>query len=68
MNKDQLFVERRPQGIMRFGVRIRSAQAMSSRMQREAIDRARELNPTGTPLVERVRSTDRGHPDKWRKP
>jgi bifunctional non-homologous end joining protein LigD len=31
-------------------------------------DRARELNPSHQPLVERVRHTDRGTPDKWRKP
>jgi DNA polymerase-4 len=36
--------------------------------QAEAIDRARELNPNGTPLVERVRRTNRGAPDKWRAP
>jgi hypothetical protein len=35
--------------------------------QREAIERARELNPSGRPLVERVRNTDRGGRDKWRK-
>jgi hypothetical protein len=68
MNKDRLFVERRPQGD--YAVRRPNSQRASDvkPTQREAIDRARELNPTGTPLVERVRYTDRGHPDKWRKP
>ena len=68
MNKDQLFVERRPQGD--YAVRRPNSQRASDvrLTQREAIERARELNPTGTPLVERVRNTNREHPDKWRKP
>ena len=36
--------------------------------QAEAIERARELNPNMAPLVERVRNTDEGSRDKWRKP
>ena len=37
--------------------------------QAEAIDWAKALNPSdGQILVERVRNTDRGHPDKWRRP
>jgi hypothetical protein len=35
--------------------------------QAEAIKRARELNPNRQPLVERVRNTKSGSPDKWRK-
>jgi hypothetical protein len=68
MNKDQLFVERRPQGD--YAVRRPNSQRASAvrPTQAEAIDRARELNPNGTPLVERVRRTNRGEPDKWRAP
>jgi hypothetical protein len=36
--------------------------------QGEAIDRARELNPNAAIHVERVRHTENGSPDKWRKP
>ena len=36
--------------------------------QAEAIERAREMNPGKAPLVERVRYTTGGKPDKWRKP
>jgi hypothetical protein len=56
MAKDQLFVERRPQGD--YAVRRPNAERASDVLstQAEAIARARELN------------TDRGHPDKWRKP
>lgn len=34
--------------------------------QREAIDRARDLNPSDHPDVSRVRHTTHGHPDQWR--
>jgi hypothetical protein len=55
MNKDQLFVERRPQGD--YAVRRPNSQRASDVLptQGEAIDRARELNPDTSPLVERVR-------------
>jgi hypothetical protein len=36
--------------------------------QAEAIGRAREIDPRAAILVERVRNTDRGGRDKWRKP
>jgi hypothetical protein len=36
--------------------------------QAEAIERAKEIDPNATIQVERVRNTDRGHRDKWRKP
>jgi hypothetical protein len=69
MDRDQLFVERRrPQGD--YAVRRPNAQRASDVLptQGKAIDRARELSPGKAPLVERVRYTDRGKPDKWRKP
>ena len=68
MNKDQLFVERRPQG--GYAVRRPNSQRASDVLptQGKAIDRARELNPDMQPLVERVRYTSRGKPDQWRKP
>jgi len=36
--------------------------------QAEAIERAREIDPNATIEVERVRNTDKGGRDKWRKP
>jgi hypothetical protein len=67
MKKGQLFVERRPQGD--FAVRKADAQRASAVLptQAAAIERAMELNPNGRPLVERVRHTTVGGPDKWRK-
>ena len=67
VQKDQLFVERRPQGD--YAVRRRNAERASAVLptQREAIQRARELNPNTNPLVERVRRPTGGVPDKWRK-
>jgi hypothetical protein len=68
MKKDQLFVEKRPQGD--FAVRRGNSERASAvePTQAKAIERARDLNPKGEPLVERVRHTDVGNPDKWRKP
>lgn len=68
MDKDQLFIERRPEGD--YAVRRPNSERASDVLptQAEAIERARELNPGKAPLVERVRHTDRGKPDKWRKP
>ena len=68
MSKDQLYVERRPQGD--YAVRRPGSDRVSAvePTQREAIDRARELNPKATPMVERVRNTTEGRPDKWRTP
>lgn len=68
MSKDRLFVERRPQGdyAVRRGGSLRASDVLPT--QHQAIERARDLNPSQQPLVERVRYTDRGSPDKWRKP
>ncbi|MFG7003167.1 DUF2188 domain-containing protein, partial [Burkholderia pseudomallei] len=38
------------------------------RRHREAMERARQLNPNAAVHVERVRNTSKGNPDKWRKP
>ena len=67
-DKNQLFVERRPEG--EYAVRRGNSQRASAVLptQAEAIDRARVLNPDKPPLVERVRHTNTGNPDQWRKP
>ena len=65
---DQLFVERRPKGD--YAVRRGNSERASAVLptQAEAIERAKELSPNKAPLVERVRYTSGGDPDKWRKP
>jgi len=52
-----------------YAVRRLNAQRASDVLstQRGAIERARQLNNGNPPLVERVRNTDKGHRDKWRK-
>lgn len=62
------FVERRPEGD--YAVRKPSSERASAvtPTQAEAIERAKELNPKATVHVERVRNTNIGNPDKWRKP
>jgi hypothetical protein len=66
-NKD-LFVERRDQGD--FALRKANSQRASvvADTQAEAIAGAYKLDPDATVLVERVRRTSVGKPDKWRKP
>ncbi len=68
MKKDELFIERREQGD--YAIRKAGSQRASDVLptQKGAIERARHLNPNATPLVERVRNTDAGGRDKWRKP
>jgi hypothetical protein len=64
---DPIFIERRPQGD--YAVRRRGSERASKVLptQREAVELARELSPTGTILVERVRDGASGR-DRWRKP
>jgi hypothetical protein len=64
----RIYVERRPDGD--YAVRRPDSDRASAvePTQREAIDRARELNRGVAPHVERVRNTVRGRRDHWRKP
>jgi hypothetical protein len=67
-HKEELFVERRPEGD--YAIRRGGAERASGvePTQSEAIDRAAEIDPRAAILVERVRNTNRGSRDKWRKP
>jgi hypothetical protein len=65
----KLFIERREQE-GDYAIRRPDAARISGHeaTQAEAIERAREIDPNAAILVERVRNTDRGRRDKWRKP
>ena len=65
----KLFIERRDKE-GDYAIRRPNAGRISDHesTQADAIERAREIDPNAAILVERVRNTDRGHPDKWRKP
>jgi hypothetical protein len=65
---ENIFVERRDAGD--YAVRRPNSDRASDVLptQRDAIERARELNPDGPVLVERVRDTSVGGRDKWRRP
>lgn len=67
MTNRKLFVEKRPEGdyAVRRANSDRASDVLST--QGKAIERARELNPGHSPDVERVRHTNRGRPDQWRK-
>jgi hypothetical protein len=68
-DENEIYVERRPDkgdyAVRKPGSERASAVAPT---QKEAIDRAREINPDAAIHVERVRKTSHGHPDKWRNP
>lgn len=68
MSDEKLFIERRPQGD--YAVRKADSKRASAvaQTQADAIDRAKQMQPDATILVERVRHTSVGKPDKWRKP
>ncbi len=65
---NKIFVERRPEGD--YAVRKADSQRASAiePTQKQAIERAKELAPDAKPHIERVRNTDAGGRDKWRKP
>jgi hypothetical protein len=52
--------------ITRFGEEERGGSESVIETQAQAIERAREIDPTASILVERVRNTDMGGRDKWR--
>ena len=66
--KNEFFIERRPEGD--YAIRKPNSERASdiAPTQGGAIERARELNPDAAIHVERVRHTDNGKPDQWRKP
>jgi HTH-type transcriptional regulator/antitoxin HigA len=64
--KNELFIERREQGV--YAIRKPNSDRASAILptQAEAIERAREMYPDAAILVERVRDTNVGGRDKWR--
>ncbi|MDP1636000.1 MAG: DUF2188 domain-containing protein [Gallionellaceae bacterium] len=67
MTSKKIFVEQRTEGD--YAVRRPNSERASDVLptQAEAITRAKELSHGGAPIVERVRNTAGGKPDKWRK-
>lgn len=67
MSKNEFFIEKRPEGD--FAIRKPNSDRASDVLptQKQAIERAKELNPDAAIHVERVRHTEGGNPDKWRK-
>jgi hypothetical protein len=62
------FIERNPNG--RYAVKRPNAQRASAvcDTQADAIEAARKMDPDAAIHVERVRNTNVGSRDKWRKP
>lgn len=68
MKNDQWYIEQNDDG--RYSAKkggVARASAIED-TQAEAIARAKQIDPTAPIHVERVRTTERGAPDKWRKP
>ncbi len=61
------FIEQNEEG--KYAVYAKGSDRASAVMdtQKEAIAHAKDLNPNDHPDVERVRHTEAGSPDKWRK-
>jgi hypothetical protein len=68
MADKRLFIEQNDNGD--YAIRRPGGQRASGieSRQGDAIERAREIEPNGTILVERVRNTKVGGRDQWRKP
>jgi hypothetical protein len=68
MSDKRTYVERRPDTGEYVVVRPNYERASGVfPTQKEAIERAKELNPNMNPVVERVRHTEEGTPGRWRK-
>lgn len=67
-NNNQWYIEKTQDG--QFSAKKGGAQRASAleHTQGDAIARAKEIDPKAAIHVERVRHTDVGSPDKWRKP
>jgi hypothetical protein len=68
MEENSYFIERRDEGD--YAIRKPNSERASDVLptQQEAIERARQMNPDAAIHVERVRRTDVGKPDQWRRP
>ena len=68
MAKKEVFIERREEGD--YAVRKPGSERASAVLptQAKAIKKARKMNPNAAVHVERVRDTNVGGRDKWRKP
>lgn len=67
MSENRFYIEQRDDGkykVMKPNANRASAVADT---QKEAIELARKMNPGKSPDVERVRHTDKGKPDQWRR-
>jgi hypothetical protein len=67
MAKNEVFIEKREEGD--YAVRKPGSERASAVLptQSEAVERAREMHPDAAVLVERVRDTNVGGRDKWRR-
>ena len=68
MSDKKVFIEQRPEGDYAIGKPDSKRASAVEPTQKQAIEQAEKMNPDATVLVERVRNTNVGRRDKWRKP
>lgn len=61
-----IYIERNPAGNYEVKKKGDPNPIAVTKTQKEAEDKAAQLYPNIHPDVERVRHTDKGHPDQWR--
>lgn len=64
--KKNLYIERREEGYAILRPNVAKPLEVKP-TQKEAIERAQQIGPNAALHVERVRHTEHGTPDKWRK-
>ena len=62
-----LYIERNPNGNYEVKERGNPNPIAVAPTQKQAEEKAKQLEPNIRPDVERIRHTDRGGPDQWRK-
>jgi len=62
-----IYIERNQQGHYEVKEKGNPIPVAVAPTQKEAEQKAHQLYPGVHPDVERVRTTDKGHPDQWRK-
>jgi len=63
--KPRLLIEQQDDGT--YAADYDRALIATGKTQRQTIDRARKIEPDAIALAERVRKTEGGKPDKWRR-
>lgn len=67
MSENRYYIEQRDDGKYKVMKPKADRASAVTDTQKKAIEIARDLNPGKSPDVERVKHTDKGKPDQWRR-